>query len=44
MMHRMMAAHGRARLFDGSLNQTKPAPADELDDLARRIKALIVSP
>jgi mitochondrial fission protein ELM1 len=44
MMHQMMAAHGRAQLFDGSLNQTKPAPADELDDLARRIKALIVSP
>ena len=44
MMHRMMAAHGRARLFDGSLNQTKPSPAHELDDLARRIRALIASP
>jgi mitochondrial fission protein ELM1 len=44
MMHRMMVTHGRARLFDGSLNQTKPAPAHELDDLARRIRALIASP
>ena len=44
MMHRLMVAQGRARLFGGALNQAAPAPACELDDLAGRIRALIASP
>ena len=44
MMHQLMAENGRARLFDGTLNQSRPKPAVELDDLASRIRALIASP
>jgi mitochondrial fission protein ELM1 len=43
MMHRLMVERGRAKLFDGTLNQTPPEPDHELGDLARRIRALIAA-